>query len=177
MLLSHGLTGPDKIFQTDNRTLISTVTQLRTGHGYFNSHLSKIPTSNVEDTGCSCSGSPPQTPAHLILRCPQHAKARMVMRRETCRIPNLRLDLLLYTNMGAEALAKYLKTTKLATRRWKLGIDNKPANSDTVIGWAHSTSHRTNITMAPAGRQETRRRGQGTGRRRGAEGSGSAGDV
>jgi len=50
---------PDKIFQTDNRTLISTVTQLRTGHGYFNSYLSKIPTSDVEDRGCSCSGAPP----------------------------------------------------------------------------------------------------------------------
>ena len=27
---------PYKIFQTDNRTLISTVTQLRTSHGYLN---------------------------------------------------------------------------------------------------------------------------------------------
>jgi len=61
---------PDKIFQTDNRILISTVTQLRTGHGYFNSYLSKIPTSDVEDRGCSCNGAPPQTPAHLILRSP-----------------------------------------------------------------------------------------------------------
>jgi hypothetical protein len=126
---------PDKIFQTDNRILISTITQLRTGHGYFNSYLSKIPTSNVEDRGCSCSGTPPQTPAHLILRCQQHAKARMIMRRETPRIPKLRLDLLLYTNMGAKALAKYLQTTKVATRRWKLGIDNKPANPTNAIGW------------------------------------------
>jgi len=39
------------------------------------------------------------------------------MRSETPKIPKLRLDLLLYTNMGAEALAKYLKTTKVATRR------------------------------------------------------------
>jgi hypothetical protein len=101
----HFPSKPDKIFQTYNWTLISTATQLRTGHGYFNRYLSKIPTSNVEDTGCSCSGSPPQTPAHLILRFPQHAKARMVMRRKTPRIPKLRLNLLLYTNMGAEALA------------------------------------------------------------------------
>jgi len=35
----------------------------------------------------------------------------MVMRRETPRIPKLRLDLLLYTNIGAGALAKYLKTS------------------------------------------------------------------
>jgi len=60
---------PDKAFQTDNWTLISIVTQLRTGNGYFNrysnSYLSKPLTSNVR---CSCSGTPPQTPAHLILK-------------------------------------------------------------------------------------------------------------
>ena len=39
---------PDKILQTDNRTLISTITQLRTGHGYFNSYPSKTPTSYVK---------------------------------------------------------------------------------------------------------------------------------
>jgi hypothetical protein len=37
--------------------------------------------------------------------------------------------------MGAKALAKYLQTTKVATRRWKLGIDNKPANATKAIGW------------------------------------------
>ena len=59
----------------------------------------------------------------------------MMMRRETPRIPKLRLDLLLYTNMGAEALAKYLRTTKVATRWWKLGIENKLPNSTSSIGW------------------------------------------
>jgi len=58
-----------------------------------------------------------------------------MMRRETPKIPKLRLDLLLYTNMGAEALAKYLKTTKVATRRWKLGINDKPTNATNAIGW------------------------------------------
>ena len=52
------------------------------------------------------------------------------MRGETPKIPKLRLDLL---NMGAEALAKYLKTTKAATRRWKLGINDKPANATNAI--------------------------------------------
>jgi len=37
---------PDKIFEMDIRSLISTVTQLRTGHGYFNSYLQRIPTPN-----------------------------------------------------------------------------------------------------------------------------------
>src|SRR5690606_3570119 len=30
------------------------LTQLRTGHGYFNSYLARIPTSNVESTACPC---------------------------------------------------------------------------------------------------------------------------
>ena len=47
-----------------------------------------------------------------------------MMRRDTPKIPKLRLDLFLHTNMGAEALAKYLRTTKAATRRWKLSIGN-----------------------------------------------------
>ena len=63
----------------------------------------------------------------------------MTMRRETPKIPKLRLDLL---NMGAEALAKYLKTTKVATRRWKLGINERNTR--------HSNSPRMDITTAPA---------------------------
>ena len=73
-------------------------------------------------------------------------------------IPKLRLDLLRYANMGAEALAKYLKTTKVATRRWKLGINDKPANAAHATDGAHSNSPRMNITTASAGRQGTRRR-------------------
>ena len=72
--------------------------------------------------------------------------------------PKLRLDLLLYTNMGAEALAKYLKTTKVAIRRWKLGINDKPANATNAIGWGTFDQPQMNIAPAPAGRQGTMRR-------------------
>jgi len=105
--------------------------QLRTGHGYFNNYLNRI----IDDRGCSCSGTPPQAPVHFILQCPHHAKARMIMWRETPKIPKLRIDLPLHTNIGAEALAKYLKTTKVATRQWKLGNDNKPTNPTSATGW------------------------------------------
>jgi len=110
---------PDKIFEMDNRSLISTITQLRTGHGYFNNYLQRIPTSHIDDMGCSCSGAPPQMPVHLILRCPHYRAARALMRRETPRIPKLRIDLLLYTNMGADAMAQYIRRPGVATR---LGI-------------------------------------------------------
>ena len=120
----------------DNRSLISTITQLRTGHGYFNSYLQIIPTSYVEDRGCSCSGAPAQTPVHLILRCPHYRAARALMRRETPRSPKLRIDLLLYNNMGADAMAQYIRRTGVATRRWMLGTQT--ARVDTAqkrLGW------------------------------------------
>ena len=43
----------------------------------------------------------------------------------TPKIPGLRLQLLLYTNMGADALSTYLNTTHVATRQWKLGIERQ----------------------------------------------------
>ena len=55
------------------------------------------------------------------------------MQRETPKTPKVRNDILYYSNMGAEALAKYL-TTKVATRRWKLGIDDKPTNPTSATG-------------------------------------------
>jgi len=75
-----------------------------------------------------------------------------MMRRETSKIPKLRLDLLLYTNMGAEALAKYLRTSKVATRRWKLGINDKPANATNATGWGTLGQPQDEHHNAPAGR-------------------------
>ena len=63
------------------------------------------PPGQIEDTGCSCNGAPPQTLAHLILRCPRYTATRALMRQETSRISKLRIDLLLYTNMEANAMA------------------------------------------------------------------------
>jgi len=69
---------------------------------------------------------------------------------DTQKIPKLRLDLLLY-NMGAETLAKYLKTTKVAST-------TNQRTHHTPLDGAHSNSPRMDITTAPAGRQGTRRR-------------------
>ena len=45
----------------------TTVTQLRTGHGYFSSYLYKLPTNNTMTNRCNYRGNPPQTPARLIV--------------------------------------------------------------------------------------------------------------
>jgi len=48
----------DQIFQTDQRSLISTVTQLRTGHGYFNSYLSRISPATSRTKGATTTAHP-----------------------------------------------------------------------------------------------------------------------
>ena len=78
-----------------------------------------------------------------------------MMRRETPKIPKLRLDLLLYTNMGAEALAKY-QSGNQTVESWHQRQTSE-RNKRHWMG-AHSNSPRMNITTAPAGRQGTRRR-------------------
>ena len=59
------------------------------------------------------------------------------MRRET---PKIRLDLLLYINMGAEALANYLKTTKVE-ETWYIYINDKPGNATNATGWGTLDQH------------------------------------
>ncbi|KAI5781713.1 hypothetical protein DFH27DRAFT_308762 [Peziza echinospora] len=49
--------------------ITTTITQLRTAHGYFGSYLSNIPTSDFyNNPTCPC-GAPVQSPKHLLLYC------------------------------------------------------------------------------------------------------------
>ena len=58
------------------------------------------------------------------------------MRQETSRIPKLRIDLLLYTNMGANAMAQYIRSTGVATRQWMLGTRSQTDNTvQKRVGW------------------------------------------
>jgi hypothetical protein len=51
-----------------SRTLISTIKQLSTGHGYTRSYLSRIPSMEIESPACTC-GYHHQTSKHLLLEC------------------------------------------------------------------------------------------------------------
>ncbi|CUS06679.1 unnamed protein product, partial [Tuber aestivum] len=63
-----------------HRPQLATVTQLRLGHGCFNTYLSRLD-ENVSDR-CSCTKStpPPQTPEHLILYCSRYQQHRHLLR-------------------------------------------------------------------------------------------------
>jgi hypothetical protein len=51
-----------------SRKLISTIIQLRTGHGYTCSYLSRILSTEIESPACTC-GYHCLTPKHLLLEC------------------------------------------------------------------------------------------------------------
>ena len=91
------------------------LTQLRTGHGYFNSYLSRIPTSNVETTACPC-GSRIQTPEHLILRCSRFNRPRNSLKKELGGGIPLKMSTALYTPRGVKATLKYLQVTQVGLR-------------------------------------------------------------
>jgi hypothetical protein len=70
---------PDSFFFSNNRKLVSAITQLRTGHGHFNSYLHGIPSADVVSSLCSCSAGEHQTPRHLILSCHHNREARKAL--------------------------------------------------------------------------------------------------
>jgi len=103
-----------------SRHTAATITQLRTGHGHFNTYLVRIPSSDVTSERCGC-GASHQNPEHLLLRCKHFATQRKTMRRTLRKFP-LRLHILLYTKAGLAALSEFLKNTNVTTRRWRLGM-------------------------------------------------------
>jgi len=115
-------TKPDNIFTSGNRQFTSTVTQLRTGHRYFRSYLYKIPTNSVDSPHCPCRYGGPQSPEHLLLRCPLYQHERQMMRKEIGVVhPRYLWKHLLYTDKAIQPLKHFLNDTHIATRRWYLG--------------------------------------------------------
>jgi hypothetical protein len=96
------------------RPMTSTIVQLRTGHGYFNSYLARIPNSGVQLKRCNCSPTP-QTPKHLILDCKFYQEQRKKLKKDLKGMP-LSQSLVLHTSRGIQALAEYLSNTRIATR-------------------------------------------------------------
>jgi len=103
------------------RRTASTITQMRTGHGYTKSYLARIPTNNIEDSKCKC-GFNNQTPQHLLLECgqeplPAHRKAL----KAALKPMPLTWRTAMHTNAGlATTIATFLIPTQIATRNWTL---------------------------------------------------------
>jgi hypothetical protein len=100
----------------------STIVQLRTGHGYFNSYLATKSTARkkIPSTRCNCR-APDQTPQHLLLYCIRYNEERRQLRIAVHPLP-LTMEVLLHTPPGTRALVDFIKTTGVAKRpailRW-----------------------------------------------------------
>jgi ribonuclease HI len=108
----------------------STIVQLRTGHGYFNSYLASVKSTaqkTIRFMHCQC-GAPNQTPEHLLLYCIRYNPARKQLRDA---IHPLRLSLpnLLHTPVGLKGLIAFLQETKVAKRpdilRWRQEMERR----------------------------------------------------
>jgi hypothetical protein len=138
---------PDTIMATNERQLVSSALQLRTGHGYFKDYLSNIPSNDTTDNRCNCPSRAPQTAKHLLLHCRLYTEARKdITRGKTGPASRLRLQTLLHTNEGAPGLIGFMRATKIATRRWALGLtrddDNQTGPGGGGTGWGQVTTAR-----------------------------------
>ena len=123
----------NKILQSLPRRINSSITQLRTGHGYFNNYLYKIPNSGILTKYCNCRQAI-QTPKHLLLECRLYRKERAELKKKLKSLP-FYLNTILYTNIGLEHLEAFLISTQIATRP-----DSSVQQNSLNIGWGRITS-------------------------------------
>ena len=90
------------------------IIHMRTGHGYFNSYLARIPNSNVESPACPC-GSRKQTAEHLLLYCKRYNRQRRDLRKALSGLP-LNMEVALHTSRGLESTLKFLQETHIGLR-------------------------------------------------------------
>ena len=102
----------------------STIVQLRTGHGYFNSYLSSMKSSarkKIPFPRYNCR-APRQTPEHLLLYCVRFKEERKALRKAVGKLP-WRLQTVLYTPVGLAAAIAFIQQTGVAKRpdilRWE----------------------------------------------------------
>ena len=94
----------------------STIVQLRTGHGYFNSYLATKSTARtkIPFTTCQCK-APDQTPKHLLLYCIRYKEERQKLRKYTAPFLFTTYSIL-HSSKGVKALAAFLRHTMVAKR-------------------------------------------------------------
>lgn len=88
--------------------------QLKLGHGYFKLYLTQLPDYLSKKHYRHCHGN--QNLEHLLTKCIYFVDQQLVL------IQNIKpllttLKTLYKTNVGVKNLVKYLKSTKLATRK------------------------------------------------------------
>ena len=111
-------TKPDKTFQNNNKNYVATVTQLRTGCGYFNSYLSMNPKCEVKTKYYSCKQGGIRDAEHIITKCRRHTKERKILSESCTSAPRIILYdvLFLDANSTQLELRTFLQSTAAAQR-------------------------------------------------------------
>jgi len=98
----------------------STMVQLKLAHGYFRSYLIRTPTFDSEICP-NCDSNQKETPYHLLFHCQSQSEIRKKTIQKLDR-KDQNLYNLFMTRKGQEQLVKFLAETKIATRKWLLGV-------------------------------------------------------
>jgi ribonuclease HI len=98
--------------------VISTIFQLKTGHGYFKSYLIRLPKYDTKKCNGYCNFT--QNSKHLLLYC-HHCKDERVKLINNMKPQNITLKTLFETKKGIENLANFLINIEIVTRKWILG--------------------------------------------------------
>src|SRR5215469_6768436 len=98
----------------------STMVQLKLAHGYFRSYLTRLP--DYDSKICpNCDSNQSETPHHLIFDCSSQSttRKRTIQRLD---IQDQNLCSIFLTKRGQDQLIKFLEESKIATRKWLLGL-------------------------------------------------------
>ena len=131
-----------------SRRTVSTLIQMRTGHGYNRAYLSRIPSTQITTPRCPC-GYRSQTPKHLLLYCKLYKHQRKVMQNDIKPHP-MTWRIAMFTTRGLKATMKFLEETGMATRTWLTGSKDLECDG----GWRH------NDTETGENPEEEERRGE-----------------
>ena len=99
------------------KQLISTISQLKLGHGYFRSYLYRFRSEYQSDQCLNYHTR--ETPAHLVLSCSRTSEIRQEVKLKY-KLDLLNWKFVCQTELGLKFLVDYLKASKVATRHWLL---------------------------------------------------------
>jgi ribonuclease HI len=132
-----------------SRRTVSTLIQMKTGHGYNREYLSRIPTTEITTPKCPC-GYRTQTPKHLLLYCKFYKTERKKMQTTIKPLP-LTWRIAMFTTRGLKASLTFLEETGIATRAWLRGSKDLECDG----GWRHG-DERDGNEGEDGGRREER---------------------
>jgi hypothetical protein len=134
-----------------SRKLISTIIQLRTGHGYTRSYLSRIPSTEIESPACTC-GYHHQTPKHLLLECKLYNTEHKQLKKDIRPLP-LTWQRAIHTTRGLQAMMTFLQSKGAGTRSWLMGSKDISMGA---AGWIEY-DHGEDVNGRRAGEEDVKR--------------------